>query len=278
MEKIIVDKEFLEGYKSLSVALENCDVYDICVEDILDIYCEAELIAKNGNEYRTKGGFIKISASASEAPESFAAKNHEIDMEWDHCLKERLEMCGSGVDMTSFCLRNKNNRKIQIYVPYDPLKSIMHGGEIETSNCSSLEIDSDGNMIISFGEYTKQPKRKDNNYAELIAGWKDAFGENEPEVLQVKIDELSTFGLKNENYSVSFKFCKKFCKRKFAELVFMDCKNVRVEMSFPQDENCEIVMSKMEDGRIYVGFVGLGMEFICASVFEYDYYCNRVDE
>lgn len=154
----------------------------------------------------------------------------------------------------------------------------MHGSEIETSNCSSLEIDSDGNMIVSFGEYSKQPKRKDNNYAELIAGWKDAFGENEPEILQVKIDELSTFGLNNEHYDICFKFCNNFCKNKDAELAFMDCKYIRVEMSFPQDGNCEIVMSKMADGRIYVGFDGLGIEFICASVLEYNYYCNQIDE
>ncbi len=49
MEKIIINKEFLKEYKSLLIALENCDVYEISSEDISDIYCEVELIDKRNN-------------------------------------------------------------------------------------------------------------------------------------------------------------------------------------------------------------------------------------
>lgn len=112
MEKIIVDKEFLKEYKSLSVVLENRDVYDIGMEEILDIYCEVEPIDKKSHECRTRDGYIKIAASASQMAERFALKNHETSAEWYHCLKERLETCGCGVDMTSFCLRNKNKREM----------------------------------------------------------------------------------------------------------------------------------------------------------------------
>ena len=184
-------------------------------------------------------------------------------------------MCKGGADMTSFSLNGKRKGDIDVYVPYNPLEDIIHGNEIELSNCPSFEIDKDGNMIIAFGEQSKQPKRKDNNYAELVAGWKDAFGEFKPKVLKVKMRSFHTFGIVEKNISCFFKILNKCCAREYAELVFKDCKSVNVETFFPQNGNCEIVMSKKADGRIYVGFDGLGIDLICSSVIEYDYYCNQ---
>ena len=274
-QKIVIDKNSIKDYKSLFVVLENCDVYEIPVADILDVSCEATLISKQNNEYRTGDGFIKIAASAKDTIESFVAKNKEIGSKWDYRLRKRLEMCDSGVDMTSFSLRDKQKYEIDIYVPYNPLEDIMHGSEIELSNCPSLEIDDEGNMMIAFGKSSKQPRRKDNNYHELIAGWQDAFGDYSPRILKVKGKRLSTFGAKNKNFSFCFEICNKNFKKDMAELVFMDCKRVRMEMFFPEKGDCQIVMSKMEDGRIYVGFDGLGIDFTCSSVLEYDYYCNK---
>lgn len=275
MKTIVMDKEFLKGYKSLLIVLENCDVYEIFIEDIVDVHCEATLISKQNKEYRTGDGFIKIAASAKDTVESFVAKNEKIGGEWDYRLRKRLEMCNGGVDMTSFSLKDKECHEIHVYVPYDPLEDIIHGNDIELSNCPSLKIDGEGNMIIAFGKSSKQPTRKDNNYEELVAGWKDAFGDYSPIELKVKVKSLSTFGEKQINFSFYFETCDRNCKKDVAELVFMDCKSVRMEMFFPEKGDCEIVMSRMADGRIYVGFDGLGMDFICNSVIEYDYYCNR---
>lgn len=274
-KKIVVDKEYLKGFKSILIVLENCDVYEIFIKDILDVYCEATLISKKENTYRAEDGFIKIAACAKDSVESFVAKNKEIGNEWDYRLRNRLEMCKGGADMTSFSLRTDKNYDIDIYVPYDPLEDVMHGSEIELSNCPSLEIDGEDNMIIAFGESSKQPKRKDNNYYELIAGWKDAFGDYSPRALKVKVKSLSTFGEKQTNFSFYFEICDKSCKKDIAEFVFMDCKSVRMEIFFPEKGDCEIVMSKMADGRIYVGFDGLGIDFTCFSVLEYGYYCNK---
>lgn len=275
METIVIDKEFLEGYKTLLVGLENCDVYEIKVADILDIYCKATLMNEKKNEYQTDDGFIKISVKASKTVESSILKSNVKEPLWDYRLKERLEMCGGVADMTSFSLKDKRNHKMYIYVPYDPLVDLMHGNEIELSNCPSLEIDDEGNMIIAFGKSSKQPKRKDNNYHELVVGWEDAFGAYSPNVLEVKAKILSTFWSENMNFSFFFEICDKNCKKDVAELVFMDCKDVTTEIFFPERGDCEIVMSKMKNGRIYVGFYGLGLDFICNSVIEYNYYCNR---
>ena len=92
-------------------------------------------------------------------------------------------------------------------MPYDPLEDIVHRSEIELSNCPSFEVDGEGNMIIAFGERSKQPKRKDNNYSELIAGWKEAFGNYEPQILTVSAKGLTTFGEEQQNFSFCFKIC-----------------------------------------------------------------------
>lgn len=275
MNKMLINKELLSEYKELLIVLENCDVYEIPVDDILDVFCEAEAI-NNGKLYRTTDGFIKISAKASQTMESFDLKNHKTNEDSYYTLKERLEMCDGGADMTSFALRHNKGNSIDIYVPYDPLEDIMHGGEIELSNCPSFEIDDEGNMIIAFGKRSKQPRRKDNNYAELIGGWKDVFGDYEPKVLKVKACDLVSFGYKQENFSFSFDTYNKNAKKIFVELVFIDCKDVVIEMHFPQMANCEIFTSKMADGSIYVGFYGLGIRFICSSILEHNYYCSQI--
>ena len=194
MDMIVIDKEFLKGYKSLLVGLENCDAYEIDIDDIQDVYCKAKLIGKKKNEYRTDDGFIKIASRASQTIEYSILRNQAMGTEGDIRLMERLQMCVGCADMTSFSLKDKNNQKTEIYVPYDSLEGV-RGNEIELSNCPSFEVDEDGNMIIAFGERSKQPKRKDNNYNELIAGWEEAFGDFCPKKLKVKIISLSTFGI-----------------------------------------------------------------------------------
>ena len=150
--------------------------------------------------------------------------------------------------------------------------------EIELSNCPSFELDNDGNIIIAFGERSKQPRRKDNNYAELIEGWKGALGDYEPKILNVVVKSLSSFGEEETNYAVVFEICDDLCKEKRLKLMFMDCEGIAMELFFPISGECEVVMSKMANGRIYVGFQGLGMDFICASVIEYNEYCAQSDE
>ena len=86
---------------------------------------------------------------------------------------------------------------------------------------------------------------------------------------------LESFGEEQNNFTLSFKICNKFRKNYFTELIFMDCRDIVCELYFPEKGECEIVMSKMADGRIYVGLDGLGIEFICTSVLECGYYYNQ---
>lgn len=265
MQKIVIDKNFIKKYESVTVMLENCECYKISTNDIIDVYCESELIDKHNREYRTNDGFLKIAARTSQTKECFLLHNSLSGPQRGQGLRARLEACGGGADMTSFSLNGKNG-DMDIYVPYNPLEDIIHGCEIELSDCPSFEVDDKGNMIIAFGKSSKQPVRTDNNYADLITGWKAAFGEFSPKILKVNVQSIGTFGISEKTLKVSFKIRNKFSKKGFAELTFTDCENVSVDTCFPSDGKCEIVMSRMANGRIYVGFVGLEMDFFCASV------------
>lgn len=263
--KKTVDKQFLKQYKTLCIMLENLEWYEIDVEDILDIYCEIESIGKQKNQFRTNDGFIKISANAAQLEEYSVLQNPRTSKISTYRLQKRLELCG-GVDMTYFSLQDQERNHIDIHVPYDPLEEIFHGNEIELSNCPSLEIDTDGNMIVAFGASSKQPKRKDNNYAELVTGWTEIFGAFEPKELHIFVHSLKLFGVDEKTVSLSFQMQTPSCKKQFAKLVFTDCKNISIELFFPEKGECNILMSKMASGQIYVGLEGLGVEFVCASV------------
>ena len=274
MEKMVIDKEYLKRCSSLKIVFENCDVYEISADDIADIYCEMQSVSNRKDEYFSDKGFIKIAAIASDTAECLALQEYETDIGHSCRLKARLEMCNGCADMTSFSLIGKSGRAVNIQVQYDPLEDIIHGNEIEFSNCPSFDTDACGNMFIAFGGCSKQPKRRDNDYVGLIAGWKDAFGEYDPAVLKVRITSLNMFGGEKKNVEVGVKLCDRFRRKKSARFMFVDCRDIGAEMFFPQRGDCDIIMSKMADGNIYVGFYGLGVDFVCTSAFEYCYYCN----
>lgn len=277
MERLVINNDLLSKSKALIIGFENCDAYEIDAKEVLDIYCETTSIGGT-KSYRTNDGFIKISSSASKTTESFAAHTDSTETAWNACLIDRLRWCRGAADITSFSVKGDGCGNVDVYVPYDPLENALTGGELELSNCPSFETDKDGNMLIYFGKSSKQPSRKDNDYSKLVRGWKDAFGDYSPKVLSVKAMELSSFGEEKTNLSFRFKILGGKFDKKIAELVFFDCKSTSMKMLFPQKCDCKIVMSKMIDDRIYVAFDGVGVDFTCKSIFEYEYYCNREEQ
>ncbi len=203
MNNLIIDKDFLSKSKTLMIGFENCDVYQIDAKEVLDIYCNATSIG-NRNGYRAHEGYIKISSNASKINEIFATHADSAEICGGTFLEERLRWCNGWADITCFSLEGGEHGRIDVYLPYDPLESALTGGEIELSNCPSFETDTDGNMLIYFGESSKQPTRKDNDYPNLVMGWKEAFGDYSPEALKVKALELSSFGEDQNNLSLIF--------------------------------------------------------------------------
>lgn len=270
----IINKSWLKNYKSLSIGLENCDSYSIDIDDVLDLYCETIQNKEDKNTYHANNGFIKLSANALQASEHFYMLYDRIDSKCSSRLKERLEMCGSAADMVYFSLDN-NEKHTDIYVPYDTLEDVLHHIEIEFSNCPSWHIDNENNLVIEFGTSSRQPCRKDNNYAQLIEGWKDMFGDNAPAILEGKVFSIISLSHTSKNYQIYFEICNKHFKRKNITLMFLNCTDINSEMFFPNNGHTSIVMSKMADNRIYVGFAELGLDFICDCVCENNYHLNK---
>lgn len=275
METMVVNNEFLKGYKNLSVVLENGDVFEFDVHEILHVNCSITALDKKGKAYFSDDGVIKISEKAMQKVEKSVLENGG-EQEGAVLFKQRLEVCDGCADMVMFSLMDEQGKSLEIYVPYDPLTEVIDGEEIEYSNCPSVEFDEDGNAIILFGKSSKKPQRIDNNYAELIEGWGELFGDYEPEILKVKAESLSTWG-KSNWFLFEFKICDKQSKIKRLGLIFKDCSSFTAEQFFPIKKGCVIVMSKMLDGQIFVGLDGLGIEFICGSVWEYGKY-NDTEE
>lgn len=282
MQNLHIHKNFLQSYQTISVVLENCDVYELDTADILDIACVAEPVPRKRNTYRTDGGFIKIASRAKDLAEARTLRFGEWNTKWDYRLKERLEMCDGCADVCTFYLRTVKGKELCIFVPYDPLICVLDGNEIEYSNCPSLEIDEEGNMIIAFGNMSKMPTRKDNDYAGLVVGWQDVFGEYAPKKLRVKIHAFSSFCPFGEEplfLALDFEVTDKAVSKKYAKFVFIRCTKLEMDMIFPEKgDGVTIYLSKMSNGRIYVGLDGFGVAFYCDSIMEYDYYCNGKKE
>lgn len=278
MNKLVINKDFLSKSKNIIIGFENCDAYIIESKDVLDIYCKAMQIEKT-QLYRTDDGYIKISSNASQNKEVSLEHNQNLDgTECDICFEQRLCCCGSGVDITSFSLAVDELGTIEVYVPYDPLESALTRGELDLSNCPSAEVDDDGNMLIYFGKSSKQPTRKDNDYPNLVLGWREAFGDYSPKVLSAKALGLASFGEKQNNLSLTFETSDRKLGKRTVEFLFFECFDTRIQANFPLKGKCKIIMSKMADGTIYVAFDGLGMEFFCTSIYEYEYYCAQDEE
>lgn len=268
------NREMDKNFQYLTIVLENCDCYEIDAKNIVNLRYRAVPLGRE-NTYKALDGVIVISANAKDTIENWVKQSDAIGTDLDIRLKDRLTYCSSGVDVTGFTLTDKQGCKRSYSLPYDPLLGILRGREIELSNCPSIEIDGDGNMIIAFGRSSKQPTRKDNDYCQLVEGWERKFGTYKPKVLKGKLQNFGTFGDKQRILIVGFEIRG---KKQFAELVFLNCKHFGADVWFPTKGNCALVMSKTMDGRIYVGFDGIGIDFFCDSVLEYEYYCQRDEE
>ena len=268
-KKIVVDKDFIKGYESLEIGFENCEVYEISVNDILDIYYVASF--EEGVYYKehvTDDGFVKISACCknklSVSHESYGEDEGKLT------LQERLT---SWNDVTSLTLIGKGKKNFFVWIPYDPLCSEAYDEVIEYTNCCSFETLNNGDMVLCFGKSSKTPTRKDNDYINLVNGWKEKYGSFMPESLSVKVDEMHQFYDDNDFLYLPFEIKNRKVANKMGELEFSYIDKVAINMRFPLDGNIKIHISKVLDGRLFVVLEGIGIEFYCKEISLLDEYC-----
>lgn len=252
----IIDKNNLDEIQQITLITENCESFAVSAEYILDAQFTISDRNRKTDSYDTFDGYIKFANEAADITEM------SDDDDVDGCtLGERLlGYC----DVTSADILFKDGYSMCVCFPYNPLEESMHGTEIELSNCPSIEFDENCDLVFAFGSMSKQFKRVDNNYSDLVLGWKDEFGDNCPDVIKCRLDRISFSGSDyDRKLDVSFKSCN--LPGKSLDLSFVNVTDCDMNILFDQ-KYCELRMSRMSTGKIYVD-ISYTMTFFCSCIY-----------
>lgn len=271
---MIFDKYYLQNFKTLNVVFDEYGKFKIPVEEIAEIRCDAADGPYKKTDYiRILDGYIKISPKGAEVlEENYDKKQCHFDEAYSeqteeyYILKNRIERY---CDIVAFYLERENGEEIKFSLPYDPLIESIDVIEIELSNCPSAEIDEDGFITIGIGKSSKSPKRVDNNYDELIVGWKDLFKNFKPDILEAEIFWImDCYEDNKQGLFVELKLLNKKVKHKPLQLIFSDCSNIHFSIYPSNGYKIELNMARLANGNIFVDFVGYGLTFECKEIHE----------
>lgn len=282
---MIIDKSSLKNIEKISLGLENCESFDIESKYIVDIWFdEIDMGVGTNKVNRAYDGRLVLSKNCLDllsdvAYEQYADGTTGLELFGEDSLKLRNRFADY-CDITQVHLFFNDGSKIWFFVPYHTLEEEIHGSEIDMSNCPSAEYDADGNMLILFGKSSHSYKRTDNNYQDLILGFKGVVPDNIKKPLNVKIDKISNVG---DNcfcprIFVTVSLQDKACRNKYLKLVFEDVKNISAEI-YPKmlRETIELKASRISTGDIFVEF-GNQLHFYCQCIKTYEVYVNRQND
>lgn len=248
-----VDKSSINDIKEITLICENFESFTIPSELIVDACFQIDYIDKK--QFGTQSGYIKFANEAADI----------LEKSFDDA-----EQCTLGERLLGYCdvcvmdVAFNDGTSCYTHIPYDPLVESMHGAEIELSNCPSIEFDENNDLVFLFGEKSKQFKRIDNNYPDLIIGWKNQFGDSCPLIIKGRLDGFSSFGNDFEQkYDLSFKSCNVLGKT--LELRFINVTKSEINISFDQSYR-DLCMSRTSTGKIYVDIEGT-LTFFCSCVY-----------
>ena len=263
-QTINITKQFASQYDTITLYMHNDDKYVLDLKDVADISCVA---TKEGNCCECVGGTITFLPSANDAKESevaFAVANGCDLPEWNNTLLQRLQMW---CDVDAFALSKKDGY-IMVQVQFDPLMDDFDEVK-EYSNCASFEY-ANNCITLCFGDKSKQPKRKDNNYHEIVQNWADVFGDYIVDELFVRIKSMTFFSSRQNGKNDTLKLgvsveAKQFAKQPF-EFLFGGIADYNcAPWGFANSSN-PVRMSKMADGKIYVSLDLGNVEFVCDTI------------
>lgn len=253
------NKSMLDEIELISLALENCQDFDIPAEDILD-FQTSEIHTEKGRKEQTEidDGRLVISKNAfkilsSDATEEYADGTKGIDKNpaESYYLYHRITYC---CDICQVHVKFKDGKTIWFFVPYHPLESLLLGDAVDFSNCPSAELDENGDMLILFGKSSRAYKRTDNNYFDLIIGLKDAIKKSLDGTLLGQIEEFSnnTGDRLCPRLFIDMRLANKGLSGKYLSLVFQDVQNVSYKISFYEKWKRHLWMSRISTGEIFV--------------------------
>ncbi len=127
------DKSMLDQIRSVSLALENCEDFEIAADDILDFRTsEIRMGAGYNGENEVDDGCLVISKRAfknlsSAATEEYADGTTGLDYDPEevfYLYNRLIDYC----DICQVYVKFKDGKDILFFVPYDPLESRKLGG------------------------------------------------------------------------------------------------------------------------------------------------------
>lgn len=268
-----LEKSMLEKIDTITLALENCESFNISGKYILDFWT-SEFVMPSRKEPETEvdDGCLIISKNAfkilsSAATEEYTDGTTGLDHgpEENFYLYNRIKYC---CDVCQIYVNFKDGNILPFFVPYDPLESLLFGKEIDWSNCPSAELNEDGDLLILFGKSSRAYKRTDNNYFDLIIGLKDEIHQQLDQPLQGQIEKFSNSDseVSCPRLFISMRLANKGLSGKYLELLFENVQKVSYDISFYQKGKRRLWMSRISTGEIFVE-----IEDICT------FYCNGVE-
>ena len=248
--------QFAKEFDKIEVWFFSGLTYSVDVGLVDEFLCNANQV---GSCFEATGGYLLLDKKAKDIVQD------ELD-EFDEntTLIQRLTMC---CDIESFLLCGKD-KKVRIYLQYDPLKDSF-GNDKEYSNCPSFEIEADEKMKICFGDMSKQPKRVDNNYHELVKGWHDVFDQN-PDSFCATFGGMTFFSSQQngKNDCIKMKLKTEIETKTGVDPTF--CFFGIVDLFQPPwgygNGEYDIRMSKMANDKIFVSFGDDNLEFVCDEI------------
>jgi len=248
--------QYAKQFNKIEIWFFSGLTFSVDVGLVDDFLCKANQV---GSCFESTGGFLLLDQKAKDI-----VQDNPDEVDEATPLLQRLDMC---CDIESFRLCGKD-KKVRVYLQYDPLKDSF-GNDKEYSNCPSFEEENQ-KIKICFGDMSKQPKRVDNNYHQLVQGWGDVFEET-PDSLCAAFDGMTFFSSqnngKNDCLKLRLKTQHKTKTGKNPTFCFFGVDQFFQPPWGYGDDGYDIRMSKLVDDKIYVSFGDDKMEFVCDKIF-----------
>lgn len=269
-----ITKDILPLIDHITLALENCEDYEIKCEDILDIWFDEIKAgsAKSNNDISHDGRLV-ISKNAFKALSSFAYNKYaDGTTALDHAPEEhyyfynRITMC---CDICQVHIYFKNCKNVWFFVDYDPLVSELSGSEIEYSNCPSAELNENGDLVILFGKSSHAFQRVDDDYYNFIEGLTEFLPKELKETLVVKIDEIGNEGnfcwSPTDGMYIEMRIQNRKCRNKHLPLQFFNVSELHFDFDFLNLSKEELYISTTISGKLFVQ-IGNKCNFYCEKI------------
>lgn len=261
MKQLIINIDSIKKYKYIHLELENCDGFDIPIDFILDISLpsikeKGDLEDKYYDAYHCYDGFIKLSPAVQELFSRFSKTKYEDGTfeyeqeDYDENEYKFFNRISKYLDICSISLIDEKDKWITIHIPYDPVVT-PDDEVIEFSNCHSIELDENNDVIIKVGKSSNNPMIKRKDISKLIKNWNDYFERSNSFGLEINLLKIEMTMGDKKNILATLDIKNKEIKKKNVKILFKNCLGIEFN---EYDYTYDLYIYRLLDGKLYVVF------------------------